>query len=64
MMPFKCYGKLCGQLEDFCHGEHGSKFVIRRLLEGVEPERELLKAELGLNNPGNMLRLIQERIIL
>ena len=36
----------------FCQGQHGSKLVLDRLREGTEPERNLVREELGL--PGSL----------
>lgn len=43
---------LSGQLVQFCQGQHGSKLVLDRLREGTEPERNLVREELGL--PGSL----------
>ena len=43
---------LSGQLAEFCHGEHGSKLVVERLENGAQPERGLVREELGL--PGSL----------
>ena len=39
---------LSGQLLQFCQGQHGSKLVLNRLREGTDPERDLVREELGL----------------
>ena len=39
---------LSGQLAQFCQGQHGSKLVMDRLREGTDPERDLVRKELGL----------------
>ena len=41
---------LSGQLLQFCQGQNGSKLVLDRLREGTEPERDLVREELGLPN--------------
>ena len=38
---------LSGQLVQFCQGQHGSKLVLDRLRESTEPERNLVREELG-----------------
>jgi len=39
---------ISGQIKEFCNGEHGSRFVIERLRNGAQPERSLVRGELGL----------------
>jgi hypothetical protein len=39
---------LAGQLAEFCHGEHGSNFVVKRILMGTQPERRVVVMELAL----------------
>ena len=50
---------LSGQLVQFCQGQHGSKLVLDRLREGTEPERNLVREELGL--PGSLGLILETR---
>ena len=43
----------------FCQGQHGSKLVLDRLREGTEPERNLVREELGL--PGSLGLILETR---
>ena len=47
---------LSGQLAEFCLGRHGSRFLVDRLKSGTQPERSLVRAELGL--PQNLVSLL------
>ena len=43
----------------FCQGQHGSKLVLDRLREDTEPERNLVREELGL--PGSLGLILETR---
>ena len=58
-MKFSNLFDLSGQLHDFCLGEFGSKFVIKRLKDGASPEKEYAMRELKL--PRNLLLLLENQ---
>ena len=58
-MKFSNLFDLSGQLHDFCLGEFGSKFVIKRLKDGASPEKEFAMKELKL--PANLLILLENQ---
>jgi len=47
---------LSGQLQQLCMGEMGSKWVIERLMKGVQEERSMVRTELNL--PSDLIKHI------
>ena len=47
---------LSGQLQQLCMGEMGSKWVIERLMKGLQEERSMVRTELNL--PADLLKHI------